>query len=473
VDQVIPLQQDIPQETITRMMTDLVAGTAENNATAAALARFYHTPAQQTPLQVIPFSSQRRYVGAEFAAYGLLLLGAPERVLPELSKDLRAQAEQQMDTGSRVLLLVQQLPGQERRPLAFVCLNNPLRPRAQRTLHFFRRQGVAVKFLSGDDPRTVAAAARRAGMPEDIRVVDASKHTDEELAALAEETTVFGRVSPEQKRTLIRAIKSQHHTVAMIGDGVNDVLALKEADCGAAMAAGSDAARQVSQLVLLNNSFDSFPLVVVEGRRVVNNITRAASLFLVKTMFSFLLTVLTLFTGAQYPFMSIQLALLGCTTVGIPSFFLALEPNRTRITGSFMKKVLTRALPGSVSIVLMAYYAKAMAALFCLPDDLRSMMTLWCAGAVGLSVLLRVCMPLTRRRLALWALCFVAFYGAALVVPGLLFSAIPRGISLWLTLAGMVLSYPLVTVLEKPLSHLFQLHFWEKFYRFVSSNHRG
>ena len=219
-------------------------------------------------------------------------------------------------------------------PLGLCCLSDVLRDNVTETLNYFRRQGVTLKVISGDDPRTVANIARRVGMPGWENFVDATTLTDDAaLAEAAERCTIFGRVTPEQKRKLVEALKAAGHSVAMTGDGVNDIPALKAADCSIAMAGGADAAKHAAQLTLMNADFAAMPEIVGEGRRVINNITRAASLFLVKTLYSFMLSVLMLVLPLTYPFQPIQLTLVSSLTVGIPSFFLALEPNQERVRG--------------------------------------------------------------------------------------------------------------------------------------------
>ena len=242
--------------------------------------------------------------------------------------------------------------------LGLLVLQDELRPSAEETLRYFDRQGVAVRIISGDHPRTVSAIARRVGLAGWDRWVDASTlRTEEELRDACERYTVFGRVTPGQKEQLVKALQQAGHSVAMTGDGVNDIPALKAADCSIAVAGGADAAKHAAQLTLMQSDFSALPQVVLEGRRVVNNVTRAASLFLVKTLYSFAVTVLLLFLPAVYPFQPIQLTLISSLTIGIPSFFLALEPNRERIRGRFLDMVLLRAVPGAAGVTLCAVLA--------------------------------------------------------------------------------------------------------------------
>lgn len=234
------------------------------------------------------------------------------------------------------------------RVIGLCLLTDEIRPAAQETLHYFHAQGVALKIISGDDEKTVAAIARKVGLSGGA--VDASTLADNELPDACERYAVFGRVTPTRKKALVEALKAKGHHVAMTGDGVNDIPALKAADCSIAMAGGADATKQAAQLTLLDANFANMPLIVAEGRRVVGNITRAASLFLVKTLYSFALALLTLLFPVEYPFQPIQLTLISSLTIGLPAFLLTLEPNQDRIQGSFLRTVLTRAIPGAAAV---------------------------------------------------------------------------------------------------------------------------
>lgn len=247
--------------------------------------------------------------------------------------------------------------------LALIVLSDPIRPEAPEILDYFYDQGVDVKIISGDDARTVQQIAAAAGVRDADLCVDASALKEEEIEAAVERYTVFGRVSPVQKKQMIEALKRKGHITAMTGDGVNDVMALKEADCSIAMAQGSEAAKNIANLVLLDSNFSHLPDIVNEGRRVINNIQRTASLFLVKTSFSVILGFLTLFFIPIYPFEPIQLTLISTVSIGIPSFFLALEPNHERVRGNFLRNVFSKALPGALCVVLSVFYVYALTAI--------------------------------------------------------------------------------------------------------------
>ncbi len=270
-----------------------------------------------------------------------------------------------------------------RRVLGLCMIADEVRPEAPETLRFFREEGVQIKLISGDDPDTVTQIARKAGLSDgETRAVDLSTVADQMLGDAAEKYDIFGRATPEQKQRLVQELQKQGHKVAMTGDGVNDIPAMKLSDCSVAMASGADAARHAAHIVLLDNHFTALPHVVAEGRRVVHNITRTASLFLVKTIYSFALSVLMLFIPGSYPFYPIQLTLISALTVGIPSFFLALEPNREPVHGSFLRKVLIRALPGGIAVTLCAAAAALMESAW--PSEVCSTLATLAAGWVGL-----------------------------------------------------------------------------------------
>ncbi len=415
----------------------------ENSPTLNALrARFI--PGTETPRAVLPFSSERKKSAATFNDGTALIFGAPEYVLGDACPaPLRKRIEDLASEGRRVLVLAgaRGLVSAESLPpvqeiVGLCALTDQIRTGAEQTLRYFREQGVELKVISGDNPRTVSRIARQAGLEGWDRVVDArTLDTPEAIADACDRYVVFGRVSPEQKKALVLALKEKDHNVAMTGDGVNDIPALKSADCSIAMAGGADAARHAAQLTLLDSDFSVMPDIVLEGRRVINNITRAASLFLTKTIFSFCLSILTLLLPAAYPFHPIHLTLISSLTVGIPGFFLALEPCRERIRGSFLKTVLMRALPGGVAVTLCAALAMNMAA-FGWERELCSTVATLVAWFVGFLVLLRTCLPLSRGRLFLLAAVAAAFV-AVVLIAGHHFSLVPLTGSAWILLLAL------------------------------------
>ena len=334
----------------------LVAAMPEGNVTMQALKRYFKTPADGAARSVVPFSSAYKYCAAVYEEESDVL-GAPEFVLREDYEEIRGLVESYSADGYRVLVFGkydgtpdgQALTGKVT-PMGLILLENPIRRDAPETFRYFADQGVTVKVISGDNPLTVSQIALEAGIAGAERCVDASTlDTEEALREAATQYTVFGRVTPEQKRQLVHALQDAGHTVGMTGDGVNDVLALKDADCSVAMASGCDAAAQVSQLVLLESDFSAMPSVVAEGRRVVNNIQRSASLFLVKNIFSFLMAVFSACFALSYPLEPSQMSLISMFTIGIPGFFLALQPNSDAIQGRFLPNVLRKALPAGLT----------------------------------------------------------------------------------------------------------------------------
>ena len=398
-------------------------------------------PVEEAPVAVLPFDSATKRSAYTFADGVTLMLGAPSFVLPE-DDAWQAPAGTCAAEGLRVLLLCRcdgpiqpdRLPPVSR-PLCLLALSDTLRPNAGETLRYFAGQGVRVKLISGDDPRTVSAIAARVGLVDADRWVDVSTLDDGELAGAAESCAVMGRVTPQRKRALVEALKASGHNVAMTGDGVNDIPALKAADCSVAMPGGSDAARHAAQLLLLDADFAALPAVVDEGRRVINNITRAASLFLVKTLYSFALALLVLFLPTRYPFQPIQLTLISSLTIGAPSFFLALEPNHERVRGNFLRTVLTRAIPGALAVTVCALAACFLEKLGWSHEVCSTLATL-AAGAAGLVTLLVTCLPFTRLRAAVFVAMCVGMALSITLIPGVYY-LVPLTGAQWLTELGL------------------------------------
>ena len=343
---------------ISIIMCNMMYVLKDQNATIDALRKQFPAKQDMTLKHVIPFSSDRKYSGAVFEENGTYLMGAAQFLFPEDNQELTARCQKYAEEGLRVLVLAhseQMTEGTELpeglKPLALMLLTDVIREEAPDTLAFFDSQEVDLKVISGDDPVTVSAIAKRAGLKNAENYVDATTlTTEEELQDAVAQYSVFGRVTPQQKKAMVQALQSQGHTVAMTGDGVNDVLALKEADCSIAMAQGSDAAKNIANVVLLDSNFASMPHIVNQGRRVVNNIRTAASMFLIKTMFSVMLSLLTIFFGNTYPFEPIQMSLISACAVGIPTFLLAQENNYEKIDHTFLRHVFINAFPAALTI---------------------------------------------------------------------------------------------------------------------------
>jgi len=387
-----------------QMIRNLIDATGDENATALAIRNYVSdTPATEEAEKIVPFSSIRKWSGAAFAERSFVM-GAPEFVLNLEKGNVRDICNEMADRGYRVLCLASSkstfdknngLPSKLRLE-GLIFITDKIRPEAPDTLRYFAEQGVKIKIISGDSPVTVRSVAIRAGLSDCNNIIDMSTvEKDADLSEIVENNTIFGRVTPDRKLALVKALKKGGHTVAMTGDGVNDVLALKEADCSVAMASGSDAAKNVSTLVLLDSNFASLPKVVAEGRRSINNLERSASLFLVKTIYNFLLAFLFLIIPSNLPFEPTQLTLIGMVTIGIPSFVLALEPNNERVTGRFLSKVLCNALPGAIMVVIGIMLVLGTKKFFAPELTVRQMETMYILVTtfVGFIYLFKVCLP--------------------------------------------------------------------------------
>ena len=427
VTDVYPLNSErFSYDDIEKILAAFYHGEEPDNETARAMGQQFAGETTWRAVKRMAFSSSTKWSGADFGENGRYVVGAPEFIMGDRYDSIRSEAEPWSERGCRVLLLAAYdtvfddgpLQSAHVAPIALVFLSNLLRPDAQETFRYFASQGVSVRVISGDNPITVAQVAARAGIENADRYVDAmTLSTEQDFEEAVKYYTVFGRVTPEQKRYLVRAFQKQGHTVAMTGDGVNDVLALKDANCGIAMASGSQAASQVAQIVLLNSQFSAMPAIVAEGRRVINNIQRAASLFLVKNIFSFALTLLLLFIDMPYPLLPIQLSLISTFTIGIPSFFLALEPNYARVEGKFMRNVIRRAMPGGLTNLTIVLLAGFFTSTFGLSNEQLNTICVWVMSAVGLVTLYHVSVPFTRLRLAVLAAMTAAMLFSLLVIP--------------------------------------------------------
>lgn len=429
---------------LAELLGSFTAAAGEDNATAQALrARFGALGGGWQPKAAVPFSSERKWGALVLKDGDEYILGAPEIVLGGGYAAFRGTVEPQLAAGRRVLVLARGhgvLEGgtlqHDPQALGFVVLSDKIRADAPATLAYFKAQGVDVKVISGDNAVSVAEVARRAGVEGAEHYLDMSRvPEDADLRGAAQAHAVFGRVTPQQKRALICALKDTGRTVAMIGDGVNDVLALKDADCSIAMAAGSEAAQHVAQLVLLSSNFSAMPQIVKEGRRVINNIERSATLFLVKNIFSFVVSLVLLFAAMPYPLVPAQISLLSGLLIGVPSFLLTFEPSYGRVRGSFMRSVLLNALPGGlvnvVNLLAVMWIGSGMG----LPMEQISTVCILLAGTAGFMVLLFLCWPLSRWRFAIVAAMGVGFIGACVLL-GPLFGLSPLSGRAW-TLLGV------------------------------------
>lgn len=401
-------------EPLRTMIGDFAAAMTNDNITMAAVKEYFSKSSGKKPVSKTGFSSSTKYSSVTFED-GAYVLGAPEFVLKEKYGDYAEEITEHASTGARVLVFGSydgEVTGKPLEhgitPLGFVLLANPIREAAKMTFEYFAEQGVDVKVISGDNPVTVSNVARQAGIKNADRYVDASELKNEKaLRNAVLNNTVFGRVTPDQKRKFVRILKDAGHTVAMTGDGVNDVLALKDADCSIAMASGSDAAAQASQLVLLESDFSCMPQVVLEGRRVVNNIQRSASLFLVKNIFSFLLSLISLVFMFTYPLAPSQISLISMFTIGIPAFFLALEPNKNIIKGHFLTNVFLKALPAAVTDALAVGALVIFGRTFGVNSTDISTAATMLLAIVGFMILYKISAPMNKIRAGILIGCIV------------------------------------------------------------------
>lgn len=375
------------------------------NDTGRAMAAYFSKNCHREAKNVVPFTSANKWSAVVFEEE-TCIVGAPDFILGEEYKQIEPLVATYQKDGCRVLLAaVSEEPPEDGKtlksvvPIALVIIQNPVRPDAPETFRYFAEQGVAIKVISGDNPESVSRIALQAEIEGAENYVDATTlKTPKDYEKAVKKYTVFGRVTPEQKCMLVKALKKAGHTVAMTGDGVNDVLALKDADCGIAMASGADAACQVAELVLVESKFSTLPNVVNEGRRVINNIQRSAALYLVKNIMSFFLSLITVLAGLPYPFVPIQLTLISTLTIGLPSFVLALEPNHDRVQGKFMKNVLRRAMPGGLTNIVLLTGIELFAVAFDFDRAILSTLSTVILGFVGLMVLYYISKPLDWKR---------------------------------------------------------------------------
>ena len=413
---------------IEHIMGNLLSVLKDQNATADALRARFKVSQDMELDHVIPFSSDRKYSGAAFKDTGTYLMGAVQFLFPEGNPQLAEYCSGFAKEGLRVLVVAHsenvnegtEIPaGLE--PIGLLLLTDVIRAEAPDTLAYFESQGVDLKVISGDDPVTVSAIARRAGLKNAEQYVDATTITTQEQMDEAVATySVFGRVTPQQKQAMVKSLQAQKHTVAMTGDGVNDVLALKEADCSIAMAEGSDAAKNIANVVLLDSNFAAMPEIVNQGRRVVNNIRTAASMFLIKTIFSVLLSLITIFFGDSYPFEPIQMSLISACAVGIPTFLLAQENNYEKIDHTFLRHVFMNAFPAAVTITGCVFSVMLVCQNVYHSNAMLNTACVLVTGWNYMAALKTVYAPLnTYRKVIIYSM-QVIFFGAAVILQNLL-----------------------------------------------------
>ncbi len=466
VQEVVCLDEDAyPLTRVEDILNSYYRAVDIDNDTARAMAERFDQAARYTPEKVIPFTSANKWSAVTFIGGDSFVVGAPEFILGEDYKAIVPLTAPYQAQGCRVLLLgrctSRPTPTALIGPVeavALVVLANPVRPEAKETFEYFAAQGVSVKVISGDNPETVSNVAKQAGIVGAENYIDATYLSEGvDYAQAVRDYTVFGRVTPDQKRKLVKALQKAGHTVAMTGDGVNDVLALKDADCGIAMASGSDAACQVAELVLLESDFSALPSVVEEGRRVINNIQRSAALYLVKNIMSFFLSIITVFAGFPYPFVGIQMTLISAVTIGIPSFVLALEPNHELVRGKFMKNVLRRALPGGLTNIVLIVGIELFTVAFTFEHTTLSTLATVLMGFVGLLVLYYISKPLDWKRWTLLGTMTVMMFFSVIVF-GSFFELTALDFQSWLVIVVFLMLAPsVIYVFEKGFEKAWKL----------------
>ncbi len=438
---------------VDKIIASMVASFHDANHTAIALKAYFGKPCY-TAEKSVPFSSERKFMGCKFKNVGAYKLGAYEYVMSKPSEEIVKLAEKYALEGCRVLLLGESDSNFSKdnvKPVALVLLQDNIRRDAPKTIQWFKDNDVDIKIISGDNPVTVSEVARRCGVDNSDRYISLHGLSNEQVVEAANKYTIFGRVSPEQKAILVKTLKSQGNTVAMTGDGVNDILALKEADCSIAIAAGSDAARSVSQLVLLDSNFSSMPSVVAEGRRVVNNVQKSSSLFLMKTIFAICISIFVLCMNKTYPFSPIQFILLEMLVIGIPSFCLALQPNHNRIKGRFLSNVAKNTLPAGICLVavVIAMYIYQMKS--GISTEVLVTMSSLAIVVVGFVALFKMCHPFNWFKSLMYIACLAIAITLVALMPTL-FKYVPMSYTDKLILIIVCFaSYPLYLLIHKLL----------------------
>ena len=429
VERVTPLTQDFSEQAIADILSAYIAASDDNNPTAQAIRKQFTKSSNYQTSNIIPFSSDRKWGAMEMSNLGTVFLGAPEILFQEEI----GQAQEAQIRGSRVLALAissehidhKHIPLPSAiQPIAILEITDPIRDGAADTLEYLRSQKVGLKIISGDNPITVSNIAAKAGFENYQSYVDCSKISDQELIDLTEKTAIFGRVSPHQKKLIIQTLKKTGYTTAMTGDGVNDILALREADCSIAMAEGDPATRQVANLVLLNSDFNDVPEILFEGRRVVNNIARIAPIFLIKTTYSFILTIIcisSILLGRAewlliFPFIPVQITLIDQFVEGLPPFVLTFERNIKPVEPDFLKKAIFKALPSGLMVVFSVLFVSIFGGLHGWSQVEISTLLYYLLGSIGFLSVVRACLPLNiwRILLILWSL--IGFFGTAVIL---------------------------------------------------------
>lgn len=406
VEKIIPFK-NYSEEIIESILADLTGNLQDNNATSQAIIEYINNSKYNKSLKNINFSSKRKWSAISFENDDYYIMGAGEFILGENFVSIKEKVEKFTKQGYRVIIVAKtkfkenDIPF-ETEVFGMIVLSDKIRENAKETLEFFKKNNVNIKIISGDNAMAVANIAKKAGLENADKYIDLSTvKTEKELEYAVKHYKIFGRVKPEQKLEIIKILKKSH-TVAMTGDGSNDVLALKEADCSIAMASGTDAAKAVSNLILMSSDFSAIPKIVKEGRRSINNLQRSASLFLAKTSYSFLLSIIFIFLSQSYPFQPIQLTLISTLAIGIPSFILALEPNNDLVKGSFISNIISKSIPTGISVFISILLFSTASNYLNLDSQTFSTLSVLGTGIISLSLLLKLCTPFNKLRFSLF-----------------------------------------------------------------------
>ncbi len=476
VNKIIPI--NIPEKEMKDILWQIGKASEDTNFTIEAIREEFGVEKKLkkwNPITKVAFSSEKKWSGIHFEEKGSYIIGAPEFILKERITEIDKQIKQEADD-YRIILLAhsdQEFKNNKELPdnieiLGLICITDKIRENAKETLKYFKEQGVDIRIISGDNPVTVSKIAKRAGVEEYEKYIDCTELKDEEdIKKASKKYKVFGRVSPIQKKQLVKALKEDGHTVAMTGDGVNDIIALKEADCSIAMASGSDAARNVSQLVLLNSNFESMPKIVAEGRRTINNLERSAALFLSKTGYSFALAVLFVFIDIAYPFMPIQLSLISLVCIGIPSFILALEPNKKRVKGNFIGNVISKSLPASLTVICNIIMILILSNYYHFPTEIYSSISVILTVLTGFLLLVKISYPFNLLRGILIPSLIAIFAGCCLVLKDLFAVKLPvkYAIITLILSAGAIILFILSNIISRKILQTVRKIKHEKRYR--------
>lgn len=468
VEDVVPVENDgrkLSKGELGELLKAYTGVLDDNNPTFAAIKTFadaFDVPAGKYVVREKEgFSSSKKRSMVSFEKEGTYYLGAMEFIAPDCDEIIKEQVKSYSEKGLRVLVLAN-----DEKIAALIVVSDKIRDEAKDTLTYFRNQGVNLKVISGDNPVTVANIAKKAGLHDADNYVDASTLiTDEQVKEAALKYSVFGRVTPNQKLIIVEALKEAGHTVAMTGDGVNDVMALKEADCSIAMESGSDAARNVSQIVLMDSNFAHMPAIVAEGRKTINNIQRSAALYLYKTIYSTLLAIIFVFLPLNYPFQPIQLTLIGSLSIGLPSLILALEPNVNRVKGSFLGNVLRMAIPGGALVVTNIIAAEILGILSFATSEQRCTMAVYGLAIAAAVQLFKVCLPFNKLRRVMFVTSVSAFVFVSVFVKDF-FGMVPIRFYHWMLMgiiavASMILYVIYSVLVEKAMGttpNIYKVH---------------